>query len=1243
MLFRLLLVAALSAFALIPLTPAHFFASSDGLYHIYRAMEVYRCLQSGVLICRWMPDQFLGYGTPLLNLYSPAVYYVIAAFHALGLGWVNATKASMAVFMVFSGLAAYGYATDFLSRRAALLVAVVYVYVPYHLVNAYYRGDLPEFFAMAWFPAILWAFGRLVRPGPIRRRLPYFAAAALCYAGLILTHNLSAYIYTGVLVLYCAFLLLRGLVEESGTPRHALRAAALLLGATILAYGLTAYLSLPAIFEKHLVQLDGLLYVSHADHFPTLQQIMPNHLIHTYGIIFPESPEYAYKMGLVQVVLGGLGAVVALLFYRGFPFRARGEAAISVFVFAVAFWFARPESLWAWDWVPLLPYAQFPWRFLLLMALPTSVLTGFLVDLFAERWRAYVAPLLIVFTLLTNTLGLRPIMANAVDGDVDLAESTRFELMYHLLGTTVAGEYIPIWVEEKPFISPEALAIVLGRPSPAVHVPTSDPRVTVERLDKGSDEQTYRADSPVEGRIVLNTAYFPGWRATIDGAPTDIEITDPEGLIALRVPPGQHLVGLQFEDTPIRTLGERISLFSLVMLLAVLTLAWVRPPARIRRSVGAHGVRPAPALGVRAPAMHPYAAARLHLNRQSLARTGLIVAIMLLLPFGVAFYSRAYQPPPLAQHPLKINLGDTLMLLGYDLRVGGQLLGRTDSVPAGTRLELATYWRGIGPDAERIARTQPYARLSNIDEQNWAFVTESGRASLDADGHTFRSDTAIDVPSGLPPGVYQIDLGAFTREGRPLPVRNMELVELLPTQGSIRVGPIQVRAGGGPIAQLSVASSANYENRVRLESFDLQVGLSDRRSAPLPILVDAAAGLARTRAGETLQLDLLWRSPRAHPGRFTVSASLEDEQGFKWAVRDSEPADRMYPTWMWSADETVRDQLRMPIPAETPPGRYRLQLKLVEGERPLSLLDGGGSPIGATARLIDVELARSEIQARERDVQIAERRRRKVTDDLELIGEDVGRTELGAGESLDVVLVWRATRDVRRDYTARLGLVGPDGNPWGDVTAAPAGAANPTSRWERGDVFRGQYRLRLNRSAEAGAARLVVELLEPGADKPAGRVELGQLTVKPREGRAAADAATTPVDLLFGERARLVAFGVQPGLQLPAGRPSELELALLWQAERPMDLPYTVFTQLLTPEGKLVAQHDGPPDDGQRPTTGWQPGERVPDSHRIPVPSDLPPGQYALIVGLYDPRDGARLAMGPDRNYAELATVTLAP
>ena len=132
-------------------------------------------------------------------------------------------------------------------------------------------------------------------------------AAALCYAGLILTHNLSAYIYTGVLIVYCAFLLLRGIVERQWGLLGAVRPAALLLSATLLAYALTAYLSMPAILEKSCIQLEGLLYVSHADHFPSLKDIMPNRVIHIYGIIFPESPEYAYKMGLVQVVLGGLG------------------------------------------------------------------------------------------------------------------------------------------------------------------------------------------------------------------------------------------------------------------------------------------------------------------------------------------------------------------------------------------------------------------------------------------------------------------------------------------------------------------------------------------------------------------------------------------------------------------------------------------------------------------------------------------------------------------------------------------------------------------------------------------------------------------------------------------------------------------------------------------------------------------------------------------------------------------------
>jgi len=1068
--FRLLLVAVLSSFALIPLTTQHFFASSDGLYHIYRSIEVARCLESGVLICRWMPDQFLGYGTPLLNLYSPAVYYVIALIHEAGLGWVNATKASMAFFMIFSGIAAYGYATDFLSRRAALLVAVVYVYVPYHLVNAYYRGDLPEFFAMGWFPAILWAFGRIVRPGSLRSRLPFVVAAAVCYAGLILTHNLSAYIYTGILVVYCAFLLLRGMVERHWGLYGAIRPASLLLGGTLLAYALTAYLSLPAIFEKADIQLQGLLYVSHADHFPSLKDIMPNRIIHIYGIIFPESPEYAYKMGLVQVALGGLGALVALIFYRRFPFRARGEAVISVVTFIVAFWFTRPVSLWAWDHIPLLPYAQFPWRFLLLMALPTSVLTGFIVDVFSERLQRFVLPALVVFTLLTNTLGLRPIMANTVEGDVDKADSTRFELMYHLLGTTVAGEYIPRWVTAKPFISPEALALALGGDSPDVYVPTSDPAIQVERTLKATNEQKFRVNAPHEGRVVLNTVYFPGWRGEINGQPVDVGISQPQGLIALQVPEGESVVRIIFENTPVRTTGERISLIALIACLALLAMAWARMPK----------------LAIAVP--------RPNVSGPAAARLALLVAILALMPFGVSFYAAAYQPPPLAQRPLKINLGDTLMLLGYDLRVNGQLLPHLQPVTPGTTLELSTYWQAINDrDPERIGRARPYARLANIDEQNWSFGTEEQRQNVTADGMTFRSDTRLEVPVGLPPGVYQIDLGAFIQD-RPLGVRNMELVELLPTQGSIRIGPVQVQSGG-PDGQLAHSANVSFAQPVRLESFDVQIGLSDRRSQPGAMAVDGDPPVARMPAGETLQLDLLWRSLIDHPGVYIVAAELIDEHGFRWAFLDGEPDDRMYPSWMWSANELIHDQLRMPIPAETPPGRYTLTVKLFDRGQLVSILDDRGLPAGGQVRLIDMNLDRATAQPRERDVAIADRKRQKVTDDLELIGTELHQTDLAAGDTLDLAVVWRATRDVK-DYEARLRILGPGDRSWGEVSLPPAGAGNPSEKWERNDIFKAQYAVPLNRDAGPGDARLVLELREVGSERTAGRVDLGQISVR---------------------------------------------------------------------------------------------------------------------------------------------------
>lgn len=1214
MLFRLLLVSALSLPALIPLTPEHFFASSDGLYHVHRAIEVDRCLRDGLLICRWAPDQFLGYGTPLFTFYSPFTYYLAAAFHAIGLGWLTATKAVIAVFMVLSAVGAFLYASTFLSRNAATVASVVFVYVPYHLVNAYYRGDIPEFAAMALFPTILWAFSRLSEQRPARVQARYFLAAAAAYALLVLSHNLSAFIFTPILAIYCLWLMGRAVLEEGGGFGKALRVGARLLGAALLAGGLCASLAIPALMEKEFVQLKGLLYVSHTDHFPALKDILPNTVFHTYGIIFPDSPVYAYKMGLVQVVLGGIGAVAGLLMFKRFRPRARTELIMSVVIFAIAFYFAQPISLRAWETIPLLPLTQFPWRFLLLMALPTSIATGYLVDVLAPRWRTGAAAALVVFCLATNLWNLKPIMANVKDPEVGVRETIEFELLYHLVGTTVAGEYVPRWVTDYPWVSPEALGRVVGaRYDEAVHPAASDPWARVIGLDERTGYSTYHVQTNRPARVVLNIAYFPGWQAWLDGQPVDIQPSEPEGMIALAIPTGEHHLRVEFGTTPLRDLSDKLNGFALAVALAIAVWAF-RPVGRL---VLLHS-RP----------------------RISPLRAGLVLASILLLPLGAWRFAQSYQPPPVAQFPLKINLGDAMTLLGYDLLQAGQPVRHGEVVSPGAELSMRLYWRGERNQEDRAARTETFARLTNIDEQVWWFGRETGREPVGSDG-LFRTTVPLNVPAGMAPGVYQIDVGALTREGRPLGVRYMELVELLPTQGSIRLGPLAVGEGGPATAAPRYPTRHDFSGRVRLEGFDLARGLSDRRPTPEPLVL-ATEGASPLVAGDVLQVDLTWRALATSPGLYFMSTTLEDDRGFTWAVRQAEPVDRMYPTWMWAEGQLIRDQLRMAIPAETPPGRYRLMVRVLDGERPLSVLDANGNPSGSSALLGEVQLGKAEAPPRDREIQIASRERVRVNDDLEVIGADLGRSELAPGENLDVQLIWRALRDVRRDYQVRLSIENRDGLRWGETIARPAGDLNPTSRWEEREVFRGQYRVVPRGGVGTGAAQLVLELRDAATGQVEVRRDLGRVTIRGRDGRQAANARPDrALDTRFGDVIGLRGVTLDPKSALRPGRDQALSVTLFWESLEPTDTSYTVFVQLLSSEGRLVTQHDGPPDEGRSPTSGWGAGETIVDVHSVPIDRTIPPGEYRLITGLYEPRSGQRLTLSDGRNFTELGTIAV--
>ena len=139
----------------------------------------------------------------------------------------------------------------------AALGAVVFAGSPYLLLDINVRAAYPEFAAIMCAVGALWALARLFEsPGPGRAAL-----LACLLAGALVCHLPATLIFSPVLV---GRAIVAG--SESTARRRALVwcAAAVLLGA-----GLSAFYVMPALGERHLIQMGALTrgYFDYQNHF----------------------------------------------------------------------------------------------------------------------------------------------------------------------------------------------------------------------------------------------------------------------------------------------------------------------------------------------------------------------------------------------------------------------------------------------------------------------------------------------------------------------------------------------------------------------------------------------------------------------------------------------------------------------------------------------------------------------------------------------------------------------------------------------------------------------------------------------------------------------------------------------------------------------------------------------------------------------------------------------------------------
>ena len=250
---------------------------------------------------------------------------------------------------------------------------------------------------------------------------------------------------------------------------------------------------------------------------------------------------------------------------------------------------------------------------------------------------------------------------------------------------------------------------------------------------------------------------------------------------------------------------------------------------------------------------------------------------------------------------------------------------------------------------------------------------------------------------------------------------------------------------------------------------------------------------------------------------------------------------------------------------------------------------------------------------------------------IKLLGYDLDSTPVAPGNKVRVTYYWQALTDIESDYWVVSTLLDPAGNAFGKRISEPVDAKGPTSLWRHGITLLDSWEFTVPATAHFGDYRFELALINPIApDQPlAISVTEDRLVLDPfvvAKEPVNASVIAHPLALKIGEPTLMTFLGyafadaaVKPG--------SPLSVTLYWKAEAQTPTDYSVFLHLLDAAGKIVAQQDGPPQNGAAPTSWWRPGDLVADSHSILVAPETQPGQYTLEFGVYDSSNGSRLPM----------------
>ncbi|HEX2623085.1 MAG TPA: hypothetical protein VHL11_23155, partial [Phototrophicaceae bacterium] len=558
--------------------------TADGTLHLYRLVALDHALADGTLWARYAPGMAYGYGAPFFNYYSPLSLYPMLILHKIGLSFLSAWLWGMVLYTLVAAVGAYsiGQIWGNLSGAgdrdrgviAGMVTAAAYIYAPYSLYDALWRGTVSEYAALALLPYVLWALTRLGRYG---RRIDWLLTV-IAFGLFIPMHNVITLHGAALIGIYAMFVW--WFVHPAGEQSQGrLLRGIMIFSPLVVALLLTAFFWLPALTETSYVKLDAITQsLSEIDVTRNLTDLSSIFALPIPADPTRMQPPLPIALSWSQITLAGLA--VGLVFLRtktGRPLQSFVVLSV-ILIVGLVFMNTRASAV-IWETVPLIRYSQFPWRLLGLASLLLALLAGIGVMLLLERIQSQAGKIAAITVALSAVIiygyfYLYPLYLPDVN-PTSIVDAQNFERESGLVATSSFGEYLPIW----NFEAPDATRLVERYARSAIISRLEMPEdVLIERQSWGNTATLLVLNAPKESVLTFDWFYFPGWQAKLDGQPVELTPSPGVGLIQVTMPTGRHELEIWLGNTDRQILAWRISAAGFVlMLVGILRIRRVAP------------------------------------------------------------------------------------------------------------------------------------------------------------------------------------------------------------------------------------------------------------------------------------------------------------------------------------------------------------------------------------------------------------------------------------------------------------------------------------------------------------------------------------------------------------------------------------------------------------------------------------------------------------------------------------------